>query len=125
MSDKEKLYEILGELLFVVAKADGVIQDEEKEALETYFKDHPYGKDIRWSFNYEAKRNTPADVVYNKVIDYCKHYGPANEYQEFIKAMEVVAEAADGIDDNETAVMQSFSQDLLTRFKNDIDAMQS
>ncbi|KXX72634.1 TerB family tellurite resistance protein [Flammeovirga sp. SJP92] len=125
MSDKEKLYEILGELLFVVAKADGVIQVEEKEVLESYFKDHPYGEDIRWSFNYEAKRNTPVDDVYNKVIDYCKHYGPTNEYQEFIKAMEVVAEAADGIDENETAVMQSFSQDLLTRFKNDIDAMQS
>ncbi|WP_044208997.1 TerB family tellurite resistance protein [Flammeovirga sp. OC4] len=125
MSDKEKLYEILGELLFVVAKADGVIQEEEKAVLENYFKDHPYGEDIRWSFNYEAQKDTPVEDVYNKVIDYCKHYGPTNEYQEFIKAMEVVAEAADGVDDNETAVMQSFSHDLLTRFKKDLETIQS
>lgn len=121
MSDKEKLYEILGELLFVVAKAGGVIQAEEQAVLDNYFRDHEYGEDIRWSFNYEAKRNTPIDEIYNKVIDYCLHYGPTAEYNEFIKAMEIVAAAADGIDDNETAVIQSFSQDLLTRFRNDLE----
>ncbi len=30
MSELEKLYETFGELLFAVAMADGVIQDEEK-----------------------------------------------------------------------------------------------
>ena len=41
MTDKEKLYETLGELLYAIAKADGVIQAEEKEALEKMFKNHP------------------------------------------------------------------------------------
>lgn len=123
MSDKEKLYEILGELLFVVAKADGIIQEEEKNVLNKYFEDHPYGDDIKWSFNYEAKKDTPMEEVYKKVIDYCQHYGPTAEYDEFIKAMEAVAEAAEGVDSSETAVMQSFSHDLLTRFAKDIEEM--
>ncbi|ANQ49896.1 TerB family tellurite resistance protein [Flammeovirga sp. MY04] len=123
MSDKEKLYEILGELLFVVAKADGVIQDEERQAIDQYIENHPYGEDIKWSFNYEAKKNTPMEEVYNKVLDYCKHYGPTAEYGEFVNAMKVVAEASDGIDENEAEVMDSFSKELLKRFQQDIEGL--
>ena len=33
MTDTEKLYETMGELLYVLAKADGVIQEEEVNKL--------------------------------------------------------------------------------------------
>ena len=123
MTKKEKLYEILGELLYAVAKADGVIQIEEKEALKNLLKNHSSGSEIIWSFEYEESRDFPVDKIYNKVINYCHSYGPAPEYEEFIEAMKIIAEASDGIDDRESKIINSFSKDLLERFKKDTEKL--
>jgi len=50
MSEKEKLYETLGELLYVIAKADGLIQEEERASLDELLKSHSWAKEIKWSF---------------------------------------------------------------------------
>ena len=50
--NQEKLYEAFGELLYVVAMADGLIQEEELSALDEVLKGHPWAADIQWSFNY-------------------------------------------------------------------------
>ena len=121
MTEKEKLYETLGELLFVVAKADGVIQVEEKEALDQLLANHSSGKEIKWSFNYEVNKNNSIEETYKKVIDFCKHYGPAPEYNEFISAMKTIAHASNGIDASESKVINSFSNDLIERFKKDLE----
>ena len=123
MKNTEKLYEILGELLYAVAKADGVIQEAEKDALINLLKSHSYKSEILWSFEYETSKDFPVEDIYNKVINYCHTYGPAPEYKEFIDAMTVIAEAADGVDKNESKVINSFSKDLLERFKRDTDKM--
>ena len=57
MKDEEKLYETLGELLYVVAKADGVIQDDEREAIQNLLKNHKSAEEIKWSFNYEESKD--------------------------------------------------------------------
>lgn len=123
MKKEEKLYEVLGELLYTVAIADGVIQAEERTALQSLFKKHPYGKEVRWSFEYEENRNSTLEETYNKVINFCHGYGPTSVYTEFIKSMQLIAEAADGVDPNESKVMQSFSADLIKRFKKDTAAL--
>jgi len=120
MTEKEKLYETLGELLFVAAKADGIIQEEEKEALHQLLEDHSYGKEIKWSFNYTANKNPSIEETYKKVIDFCKNYGPAPEYKEFISAMKTIAEASNGIDVSESKIINSFSRDLIERFQKEI-----
>ena len=56
MKKEEKLYEVLGELLYAVAMADGVIQAEERTAFKALFKNHPYGDKISWSFEYEESK---------------------------------------------------------------------
>lgn len=122
MTEEEKLYETLGELLYAVAKADGVIQQEEKDAMKTLLKDHPLGAEINWSFNYEETKEQSVDEVYHKVISYCKHYGPAPQYTEFINAMEIIAEAAGGKDKTEENIINSFSKDLITKFRRDVEA---
>ncbi len=123
MTDQEKLYETLGELLFCVAKADGIIQDEEKESLKELLKNHPWGSEIQWSFNYEESKNASLEETYQKVINFCKHYGPAQEYTEFIDAMNVIAQSSNGIDANESKVINSFSKDLMERFHKDIEKL--
>jgi len=122
MSDDYKLYETLGELMYVVAKADGIIQKEEVSALQDMLVGHPFGKEIKWSFDYEKANNSSVEEVYKKVIDFCQHYGPSARYEEFIDAMNIVAKSSVGIDANEEAVINSFSADLIAKFQKDIQA---
>ena len=56
MKDKEKLYETLGELLYAVAIADGVIQPSETDRLKEIVEHHSWGKVIKWSFDYESRK---------------------------------------------------------------------
>lgn len=121
MTEKEKLYETMGELLYVLAMADGVIQSEESEALENILLHHEWAQDIKWSFDYEANRQGDLDDLYRKVILQCQKQGPQPEYLEFITAMEEVAKASDGIDSDEKKVISSFSKDLIERFKADVN----
>lgn len=123
MEKEEKLYEVLGELLYAIAKADGVVRLEEKEALSKLLKNHPLGNDIIWSFEFEEDKNTSIDSIYDKVINYCHGYGASPIYVEFINAMKIIAEAANGIEDSESKIINSFSKDLMERFQRDADRL--
>ncbi len=123
MTDKEKLYELMGELIYAVAKADGVIQEEETDKLKEILADHEWAKDIQWSFDYEVGKGNSVEDIYDKVIYYCKNYGPTPEYLEFISAMKAVAAASDGVDRNESSIINAFSKDLLEKFNKDIDEL--
>jgi len=122
MRDEGKLYETMGELLYAVAKADGVIQNEEKEALQELLKNHKWKDEINWSFNYEASKNNSVEEIYSKVITVCERIGPSPLYKEFIEAMTIIANANNGIDDDESKVMNSFSSDLIERFRKDTNS---
>lgn len=123
MTEQEKLYETLGELLFVVAKADGIIQDEEKESLKALLKNHAWASEIQWSFNYEETKDSSVEETYKKVINFCHSYGPTPIYEEFIEAMNTIANAHDGVDQHESEIITSFSKDLITRFKRDLERL--
>lgn len=120
-ANKEKLYETLGELIYVIAQADGIIQDDELEALEDILSTHPWASTIRWSFNYEMAKNKDVDDLYQKVINSCHSFGPTPEFDEFIELMNVVASASAGIDAHEEKVISSFSKDLIERFIKDTE----
>lgn len=122
MNQEEKLYETLGELLYAIAKADGVIQPEEKNALQYFLKNHQYKDAIKWSFEFEENKNTPLEEAYQKTINYCHRYGPSSVYLDFIEAMKVIAKAADGIDSKEANLIDSFSKDLTQRFQKDMQS---
>lgn len=121
MTQQEKLYEVLGELLYAIAKADGVIQNEEKVALNELLSKHTWASEIKWSFNYEESKDSSMEDIYKKVINFCHSYGPTPVYEEFIDAMKFVANASQGIDENESEMINSFSKNLISRFQRDLD----
>lgn len=123
MSNHEKLYEAFGELLYVVAMADGFIQASEITALEKVLEEHPWAADIKWSFDYERKKESNIEEVYAKVLDYCIYAGPQAEYQNMMDVMEAIAKASNGIDDEEEKVMNTFIETLTKRFKEDIEKL--
>lgn len=122
--NQEKLYEAFGELLYVIAMADGFIQEEEVMALEQILAEHPWAASIKWSFNYERQKSSSIEDVYAKVLDYCKFRGPHPEYQKMIEVMQAVAEASSGIDKDEKNIMDNFVDTLTQQFKNDIEKLQ-
>lgn len=120
-----KLYDVFGELLYVIARADGIIQPEEVQVLDELLADHDWGTEIRWSFDFEVKEDTPVEEVYLRVISFCQAHGPDPVYAEMIKVMEEMAAAANGVEQSEENVMNGFVHELTERFKRDIERLQS
>jgi uncharacterized tellurite resistance protein B-like protein len=123
MTNKERLYDTLGELLYAITKADGIIHEEQLTALEEIIKDHPWASNIKWSFNYELEHNHTVNDVYDKVISFCHGYGPTAEYEEFIDLMNKIAIANGFVDQREENLIKSFTEDLTERFRADIEKL--
>lgn len=121
MVSKEKLYDAFGELIYAVAKADGLIQVEEKLMLEKILAEHPWASQIHWSFDYESKKDMDPEESYKKALDIFKEHGPDPDYVYLLEILEKVAAASDGIDADEQKVIDSFQSDLYKRFVQDAE----
>ncbi|WP_109435991.1 permease [Aquimarina sp. AU119] len=121
MVSRDRLYQTFGELLYVIAMSDGVIQKEEVETLEEILKGHPKGAVIKWSFDYENKNQNDIETLYKKVIEVFSDNGPDEEYEFMLYALAKIADASEGMNSKEEKVITNFSRDLLERFKNDIE----
>ena len=121
MGRTEKLYEAFGELIYLVAKADGIIQKEETDILDEILKKHPHGNEIKWSFEYEASKQNSTEFLYEKVPEICYQMGPNPEFQSLIEILEAVANADSGVSEAESGVINNFTKELTDRFKKDLD----
>jgi len=121
MKDTDKLYEAFGELIYVVAMADGEIQPEELQVIEKRLATHPWGEDIKWSFDYEVKKGRDLEDLYKKVVYYCEEHGPEEEYAFLMEVLEEVAAAHAGISDVEQGVSDNFVEGLTEKFKADLE----
>ena len=121
MENLEKLYDAFGELVYVVAMADGIIQKEEYDKLEQMLSDHPWGKEIKWSFDYEKSHGNSVDDLYKKVLDQCYEEGPRKEYNFLLELINQVANASSGVDEKENEVIEGFTSELMERFRKDLD----
>ena len=121
MVSKEQLYDAFGELIYAVAKADGLIQVEEKLMLEKILTEHPWASQIHWSFDYESKEDMDPEASYKKALDIFKEHGPDPDYVYLLEVLEKVAAASDGIDADEQKVIDSFQSDLYKRFVKDAE----
>lgn len=113
---KEKLYDALGELIYAVAQADGLIQKQEVERLHQVLLAHPWSREIQWSFNYENRREQSVEEAYSKAIETCKEFGPSREYAFLFEVLQAVAEASHGVDTNELEIIQRLKGDLKQHF---------
>ncbi len=123
MGKKEKLFEAFGELIYVVAMADGIIQKEEIDALDNILKTHPNAQEIKWSFDYEVGKENSIEKLYEKVLHCCHQYGPDPEYQNLIDILDAVGKAGKIIAGDEHAIINKFTHELTERFKADIDKL--
>ncbi|MFK7908301.1 MAG: hypothetical protein AB8B69_24440 [Chitinophagales bacterium] len=118
---KNRLYDAFGELIYAVAKADGLVQAEELTALQTILSGHPWAKEIQWSFDYENRKGNSVEEAYKKAVDICKVNGPDPEYDFLFEVLENVAKASDTVEESEASVILNFTAELKERFIKDIE----
>lgn len=119
--EAQQLYEAFGELLYMTAMADGIIQLEELDKLDEILQGHPWAEEIKWSFNYETKKHHSIEYLYKKVVDTFEQHGPFSEYQFFVETMEKLAESSNGIDTDEDEFINEITRDIATRLKIDLE----
>lgn len=124
MSLEGKIYDAFGELIYAVALADGEVQEAEIKKLNDLLQEHPWASQIRWSFEYEKGKKHDVDEVYKKVVSFCQNLGPRAEYAEMLDLITKVAEAFDGVDFDETIIIESFQRDLIDYFQDQIDKLE-
>jgi uncharacterized tellurite resistance protein B-like protein len=122
--NKERLYDAFGELIYALAMADGLIQAEEIQALDTILQGHPWASQIKWSFNYEATKNLDLKDVYKKALNTFTQHGQDQEYVYLIDILQKVAKASDGIDEAEQEMIERFQQDLKHNFITEMEKRQ-
>lgn len=116
MVSKTRLYDAFGELLYTVAIADGIIQEEEIKIIEEKLEEYDWGDDVKWSFKYEMKKGSDLKDTYLKALDTFKEYGPHPDYYNLIELLEEVAKASDGFEKKEGRVISIFNKSLRAHF---------
>ena len=120
MVSKVELYDAFGELMYVVAKADGLIQTEEVNALNELVENHPWAKEIVWSFKYEEGKKKTVEQAYEKALYTCQQYGPSPEYPELLGLLNDIAAASEGVSLEEKQIIQNFEKELRAKFEKDL-----
>ncbi|HOY18445.1 MAG TPA: hypothetical protein PLC89_14155 [Haliscomenobacter sp.] len=115
--DTTQLYDALGELIYAVAKVDGLVQDTEISKLKEVLENHPWSNEIKWSFDYENRKENTPDEAFAKALQTCKDFGPSAEYAFVIEVLQAVSEASDGTSVQESGLIDRFQQELTGYFQ--------
>lgn len=121
MISEHRLYSTFGELLYLVAMADGIVTNNEINKLDEILKDHPAAEGIKWSFNYEMDSNNSIEDLYKKIIETYSDNGPDESYEFFIDSLRQLAAADGNLDQKEEILINQFSSDLIQRFSKDLE----
>jgi len=116
MQSRSRLYHAFGELIYTVSLADGMIQLEELDKLHEVLINHPWGQEIKWSFDYEALKNSDSQETYDRALQVLIDHGPDEEYVFLVDILEQIAEASNGIVPEEREVIDSIQQSLRDHF---------
>ena len=90
MQNKESLYEAFAELSYAVAISDGVVEQEEIDAVVNASKDHPIQKMILTQFH---SKNLDASIAqsYKNILDIHRDFRLVDEYPFLINIIEELA----------------------------------
>ncbi|MEM9822085.1 MAG: TerB family tellurite resistance protein, partial [Bacteroidota bacterium] len=77
-----------------------------------------WGKEIKWSFEYERKKQHSLRDTYFKALDTLKEHGPDPDYKYLIEVLEKIAGAADGFSKKEGMIISNMQKTLRAHFLN-------
>lgn len=118
MNSKEQLYDSFAELIFSVAMADGVIDEEEIAEIKRLTGNHPLGQKIETLIKESTKEDDEISIVqtYKATLSLCKSIGPDSEYEFLIGVLEdfsKISKTADSDDDLNEVIISGLKEQLL------------
>jgi uncharacterized tellurite resistance protein B-like protein len=122
---RQNIYIAMGSLAYAITKADGKIQEQEKNTIKQLAQKEfeLNDQDNEWiehMFTKLEKEGISLDDAYNYALDVLE----ANRFefdfdqemkQKCVKFMERIAESSDGVSVNEQLILKKFKKDI-TRF---------
>ena len=121
MVSQARLHDAFGEVIYAVAIADGLIQEEELKVIDEKLTQFSWGGDAKWSFNWERKKETQLKDAYLKALETLKENGPTPSYYDLINILEDVAKASNGFERKEGQVISIFNKSLKSHFLEFLD----
>jgi len=120
MAPLENLYYALGELAYAIARADGIVQDEERERFSTFLLNGFHGEDsgvdiasivFRVMDNKCRDSKTTYDWAINEIRTN-SHYLSPRLKDKFRRIMENIAEAYPPVTQAESNLIDRFRRDI-------------
>ena len=113
---KTQLYDAMGELIYAVAKSEGFAEAEPSTLLIELLAGQAWANEVQLSFNYEYQNENTMEEAYEKAVDVCKAYGPAEEYAFLFQALEVLGRHTLKGKPEQPSILSRFQNDLTTHF---------
>lgn len=110
--DKE-LLDTFGKILYAVAKSDGEVQDEEQAVVRDVIDSNEWAQELELSFEVEKEMDLNAEEIFEDAMRVFSRFDAKSHYEAFLDLLEKVAEAHEGVVDEEKALIDKFKTRLL------------
>lgn len=118
MITKERFYDAFGELIYAVMKAEGSVNNEDT-VLQESLEGHDYANNIKWSFEYEKRKENKLEAIYEKALSTFKEHGPDREYTYLIEILDNIIQHTQNSEDD--AQVTDIANNLRAQFVKDLE----
>ena len=108
-----KLQKAFGQVIYAIAKIDGEVQQIEIDVFKKEIEKHQWAREISLSFEEERQSNLDPNIVFLKAMKIFRANGPSEHYPFFIDLLEQIAEAHDGVIEEEQLMIERFKEGLI------------
>lgn len=110
----EEVLDTFGKIIYAIAKSDGEVQDEEADVIREVIDNHEWAQELELSFAVEKELDTDYESVFEEAMGVFETYDVKEHYGQFIDLLEKIAEAHDGIVNEEKLLIDRFKERLLS-----------
>ncbi len=111
---EEEVLDTFGRIIYAIAKSDGEVQEEEVRVIHEVIDNHEWAQELELSFAIEKELDTDFNAVFEDAMAVFETYDNLKEhFEEFLDLLEKIAEAHDGIVDEERELIERFKKRLL------------
>lgn len=110
---EKDLQQAFGRIIYAMAKIDGEVQQIEIDVFKEFIANHEWAESVSLSFEEETETDDDPNKVFLKAMKVFRAHGPSEHYPFFIDLLKKIAEAHDGIIDEEQKLLNRIKEGLL------------
>lgn len=113
--NKTELYQSFASLIYAVAMADGILMNEEKDAIRKVIGNHPMMAPLNSLFESKEKLEISIVSAYYEVMTYIKQNKPDPEFSFLVQVLESLSSLSEGVEEEEGNLVEEFIIDLKSK----------